>query len=1202
MNFPIVREYQDDLLNNNLDNEKRGEPFLVVPGVWSRVIVPRHSPFFVESLKLYFPNGEPMEKDVHYRMFKLMSGLTALTAQKVGCMIELLDPDITEGSMDYDVVGEFSLFDTTMLNLINNTANDDRPVYWENLRNKPVVFPPKLHMHSVLTDVVAWKDLIDVLNLMVYACQKTGQPLIQIKIEHYFTVYNHYLKVYGDMLKKFLADHKNAYDSHGLTQVQVNLPLVDNFKTAAGSQALENRDDLHLTVSGMKTILDEFGFNTNDYMKDGSLPIATFGNTNFIPPSIDGSFEGLGGQLETAGISLESDGSIVFLENRFDGRVDGLYYSVMQTPNDNDLERALTRSFSAYRYTHQRIEADNARVNRICQGSGDECILVMDTRKGFWYIGLTNGSLDPAKHVLSRINMTPLLADLPANADLKYYTRYINVFLMGNWVYISLAHSPSSVATSTDQSGMGDLRYRSLWKVPKASVAAQLPVTAARQNLTFVDGDGVQRTNVSKWNICTPVNDPNWPQGYPYFTKYYHTFVQRQVPGVDFQTTGFYRSQQTFVCPHPTKAGIWVIKFFGAFWARYVATGVNQAWQSPLELTYEINPDTGMMTLLHKTPNLTLDFTNLPQGVNGQDPANMNHMIFAYDGQGATVLDDGTIISSYTVYQGFPRGVFLYRPKNFKTRFDVVSRRWRDQLGVVEDIGIQFENIISPIKSGVRARSFMLGNGSDFYVSGYGDPGNRQKMYNRASPGKIIQRSDVSNLFHGDVRCRALSNKVTEVRNRPETGGACVTTPAAQLDTYGIDVGENSFCVGIQKKFLDLSGNSPEWPIPSEDDGISLVANYATRIAADGVMEIVPTATINYPASIVNLLKREVENVSAMLASPKVLVSICDPTGRLTDKFGWLPVLVQVSWALPGTTTRCQTLLSITPSYSGGVNKTVTGYTVLDRFHVEWPNYAATLTPTNWPVTIAGAENTTSHGPMRAGYYVNGNEIRGYFDTGLVATAPGDGCSTTAEFYFPNKTTRRWANPGVNPGTYIGITGNSGSGLHRAVAPDLGIVIALPHSEAAGGAATLFRRSDDTGYTAMLGNVYPEVGWVIFFKEPIKVVFNGKSYTLPAGTIDLRDIDTAPANKTFYIYTILKDGVAIYEVAQEKRLESPWQLWVGTVVTNNLQILTIERFNVFTVNGQRISELKRGSSIPASSGLTNAEGQIPWLTAGELLP
>ncbi|WP_460992202.1 hypothetical protein, partial [Staphylococcus aureus] len=69
------------VLNKNPENQIRGEPFTTVtPGEFTRIIVPRQSPFFIKSLKLYFMNGEPMTED-HWEIFKIMPGLTALAAQ-----------------------------------------------------------------------------------------------------------------------------------------------------------------------------------------------------------------------------------------------------------------------------------------------------------------------------------------------------------------------------------------------------------------------------------------------------------------------------------------------------------------------------------------------------------------------------------------------------------------------------------------------------------------------------------------------------------------------------------------------------------------------------------------------------------------------------------------------------------------------------------------------------------------------------------------------------------------------------------------------------------------------------------------------------------------------------------------------------------------------------------------------------------------
>ena len=1200
MQFPIVREFKTDIAGDNPENEIIDEPRSVQAGIFSRVIVPRHAPFFVKDLVVKAANGKELVPEVDYRIFRLMSRLTELTGQPVSCTIELIKPEITDVLLSYKVVGEFPLIDNGLLQLIETAIHDDRPVEWENLHNKPVVFPPKLHTHSVLYDIVAWQDFVDFLNDIMEYVNENMRNYIEMRLDHYLDLIQHFIALSRDTLGSYLDRHVNAYNSHGLSAEQVQLEKVDNFETARGNAVLQGRDDMHVLVSGLKAIIENYGFNGDEFLPANSLPVSRFGNTNFIPPSIDGSFEGLGGQLETAGITMEADGSIVFLQNRFDGRTEGLYYSVMQKPNAPGNAK-YNMDYTSYRYTHQRVEADEARVNRIAQGSGDECILMCDSRKNFWYIGATHGSLDPQKHVLSRVDMTPLLADLPSGAQIVYYMRYMNVFLMGNWIFISLGHNPAFGADNSDAGNIGDIRYRSFWRVPLATVEAQLPVTPTRLNLTFVDGDGVQWTNAPKWRICTPVNDPNYPQGYPYFLKYYWNFKQRQGIDGNMQTTGLYRSQQTYVVPHPSKPGIYVIKFFGGFWARFVAPGINNAFQNPLEMTYEINPDTGVMTLLHQTPKnpATLDLS-VPVPF---DPSNLNHLVFAYDAQGATVLNDGTIVGSYSVYQSFPRGVFLYRPRDFKTKYDVIARRWHDQLGAVQDIGIQFENILSPIKSGVRARGFLLGNGSDFYCAATGKGDNSQLLYWRNSPGKLINRADITNLLYNDVRARPLSNDVRVVRGDARVGGAFVTVPSAQLDSYGMDVAENSFCVGVQKSVLPLPNQAPEWPIASEAEGIMLVANHTTRINTAGELEVVPTASIYYPAAIVNQLKQQIEEPAALGTIKQIVVTICDPTGKLTDKFGWLPVLVHVSWAKPGIPDRRQTFLNITPTYSGTTNKVVTGFTVLDVMHGTFPDYASASTATSWQAFLQGLENTTSHGPMRCGYHVNGNEIRGYFDTGLTAPGVGDAVQVQTEFYFPNKGTRRWANPGVTNGTFFIALGNSGSGGHRSVVPDLGVVSAIPHAQAAGGAATLFTKSDGTdSWKPILGHVYPAIGWVVFFQLPITVIFNGKEYTVPAGNIDLRDVVSDPTNKTFYIYAVLREGVPMYEIGVEKRLETPFQVWVGTAVTNLRQILTVERFNVFTVDGHRVSDIKRGNCIPASTGLVNTEGQFPWLRSDELLP
>lgn len=508
MQIPIVREFRDDILNKNPENRVRGEPFLIEEeGEWSRIIVPRHAPFFIKSLKLYFKNGQPMTAE-HYEIYAIMPGLTSLAAQGVGCLIRLKKPEITEGILDYDVPGEFSLFDTTMMNLVMAGVNDDRMIDWNNLKNKPLVFPPKLHRHSLLYDIMAFQDTINLLNSITGMMEKNGRPLIQVKIQHYFDLFNHYLGLYKGMLQGFTRDHINSYNSHGLTAAQVHLENVDNFATATTMpEIMSGRDDFHLTIDGLRTIVEQTGFDSKEFLGKNSLPVSQYGNSHFIPPSVDGSFEGLGGISETAGITMESDGTVVFLANRMDGRISGLYYSTFDKlwgPATDTME------YTSYRYTHQKIEQDGATVDRIAQGSGNEVILVGNNQTNHYYIGLTNGTLDPTKHVYSRLNIAPILNLIDPNdsaaarllLENRYFAR-INVAYFGDWIYVFFAHDFKSPGVH-ELPLLDDCRYRHVYRVSAADVAAQLDTTLQVQTVSFQDIKGVQYTNAPFWRWCTP--------------------------------------------------------------------------------------------------------------------------------------------------------------------------------------------------------------------------------------------------------------------------------------------------------------------------------------------------------------------------------------------------------------------------------------------------------------------------------------------------------------------------------------------------------------------------------------------------------------------------------------------------------------------------------------------------------------------------
>lgn len=1192
MNFPIVHEYRKDILNQNPENRVLGEPFKVVRGPGSRIVIPIHAPFFVKSLRLYNANMEPLTKADDegvgdWRMYKIMGGLTELTAKPVGCMIEILNPDVTAGFFDYDIVGHFSLFDNSLLRMILETANDDRPVHWEYLRNKPVVFPPEWHGMSLIYDIVAFGDMVELISMIIKHLTDNAVTVAEIKINHYLDLLNHYITVYRTELLNSLARHEGAYDSHGLTKGHVGLNLVDNFATARGDDLLKPNNNMHLTVNGLKTIIDSLSFNASELLASNKVPVSQFGNANFIPPSLDGSFEGIGGTVETSSIALETDGTVTNLANRMDGRVRGLYFSTL---DDSTNPSKISLNFTGYKYEHAKFNADSASVDRVAQGSGDECILVGDSEKDLYYLGVTNGSNNPANHVYSKVNLMPLV-DAIYSSGVGYRVAdifgWINIAVMGDWIYLILASGKNAPSPAADTST--NMNYRHIFRVPIDSVKATIDVTPVRQNVTFEDADGVQVNN-SPWFRWYSLSFDE--QGFG--TKAIITFSPYASNGL----LSGYRSAVTLTAKNPDVPDQYAIKFLTAFYAARAGATINASMQIVPEINYAFNPRTGVFTLKSKTPTFNVDFSASPV-VPPQHQSNSIKfsLVFFYKQQGCAVLNDGRIISSGSYgFSGFPRGMMSIRLNNSNTRYDTVSRFWNigEEFSPVGG-GIIPEKTISPIQSGVCPRAFLYANEGEYYISGRQDDQNAVGFYWKTVSGKFLPRDKINNLYIKNIVARPLTNDIRKVNALPGLGGATLSVPSAALDAAGMDVGEMAFCVGSQKKTFNRENMGNAWPGGVGNGDIVLVQKHDRRIEADGTVTIVPTLETLYPEAIVEALKTNVQFPNLLGGSRSTIVTVSDPTFSTLERFGWLPVVVSIQYTgsdgNPNRNTLFTTFLVITPTYidSGG-RKVVTGFTVNNVHHGVFEGTAIN-TPYLWGRAMNSEGPLTTFGPMRCFYYLEGNTVSVYMDPGVIAQTVGDAYLMSLYFSVTNRAASKLWN-------FVENRAHSTNGGGPCMTPDNGISFLIGWAGSTGTAATL---QNGRVNNPLLGGVYPEIGWTIFAKTAIRATFNGREYMVPPGIIDLRDITPDPANKTFYVYATLVNEAPVYQVTEEKRLETAFQLWVAEVKTGPTQILTIERFNVFAMNGNRVSEIKRGNSIPASSGLANEEGQLPWLRSDELL-
>lgn len=117
-------------------------------------------------------------------------------------------------------------------------------------------------------------------------------------------------------------------------------------------------------------------------------------------------------------------------------------------------------------------------------------------------------------------------------------------------------------------------------------------------------------------------------------------------------------------------------------------------------------------------------------------------------------------------------------------------------------------------------------------------------------------------------------------------------------------------------------------------------------------------------------------------------------------------------------------------------------------------------------------------------------------------------------------------------------------------------------------------------------------GFDVYFTQELPIFLGGLYYKLPVQTIDLRDIKENPANTVFYVYVSMNRNtkIASYVISETMLDESLTQTYIGRIITSDMGIDTIESEKVTRFLTYRPSTTKRGSAIPASTGVPSGTG------------
>lgn len=401
MNRPDYKLYELDLTAKSTFNAINGEYGKRNGGEFENLVIPINAPFYQESVKMYHPDGSPMIFGEDYEFYGIMADLTAYTAHDVGLFIKLNKPEITEYIIDYQIVGNHNILTREILNMLRTAAQDDRPVEWNNIDGKPLWYDPKLHQHDYTYDFFLFGDLAKQIK-RVQSFSGSFNNGVQTQLDTFLLRADAYIAQYTSVIKSLLDTHDaSKVDPHGVWKTHIGLGDVDNFKTASLQEVIEGvRDDLHMRPADAVKAVELVAADNQRLYPSGNLPLLRYGSDGYIPPKIDGSFEGMGGRVLRGGACIESDNTLVFLQRRYNGREKGLYFLRCQRW---ETERP-SWDFTGYRYKHPTATADGANINVMLSGSTGNFLVIGDEDKNIWYWAYGNGTFNPDRHVLNRIS------------------------------------------------------------------------------------------------------------------------------------------------------------------------------------------------------------------------------------------------------------------------------------------------------------------------------------------------------------------------------------------------------------------------------------------------------------------------------------------------------------------------------------------------------------------------------------------------------------------------------------------------------------------------------------------------------------------------------------------------------------------------------------------------------------------------------
>jgi len=178
--LPELQKYPFDPTAVAQTNAISGE-IVTLSTVTNQIIVPTHTPFYAQGFTLTPQGGNPLVPGDDYKLVYLYQEATMETGHEVVTAVALLNENLTTDTLllSYQTVGERYASEAAAIQEVLSTLEvSDLTVNWDDIKNKPEVFPPADHQHSGY-DLVGLSELVEVIGEVKQAVDVSNEAFVE---------------------------------------------------------------------------------------------------------------------------------------------------------------------------------------------------------------------------------------------------------------------------------------------------------------------------------------------------------------------------------------------------------------------------------------------------------------------------------------------------------------------------------------------------------------------------------------------------------------------------------------------------------------------------------------------------------------------------------------------------------------------------------------------------------------------------------------------------------------------------------------------------------------------------------------------------------------------------------------------------------------------------------------------------------------